>query len=316
MEKLVKGSTKFKSIVPGLVSLDSCIKKIKGSHLLQNLYFYNGCEVRERFHYKLCVDNHILIPRTYDFRSEYFFKKDNFWYYNKTLFGLNLKFKYDVLNKSFCCNKLMLMIPFRLGGLLPMAEYFQGLINLDLFLEGLINLRGFAFQYREKNYCFIAPGLNGKTSFLTDIIRRGGKYIAEDNLLIDFKSMEVYPTANARMARIYNRKTNRILENQLCRNNIVINKQKIDRLFLLQNSTSKEYLTKEKKLINFLILNSLYFLVGNLFIKSYLFEEGLMDKFLKRFSDIEKIDKFEFAQVRDYDFEGFLNFVIKKNNEK
>jgi hypothetical protein len=188
-----------------------------------------------------------------------------------------------------------------------MTGYLSDFINMELFLEGFINSRGFAFQYENTNYCLIAPGINGKTTLLNKIVGRGGKYISEDDLLINFIDMNVYPTSNAKIPTIYNRKTNYLLEKNLNKDNIIITKQKIDKLYLVQNTTSKNYKTVNKNLSDFLILNSLYFLIENLFIKSFLFEENLTNKFFSRLDKIKNIDNYEFFQIKNFNYESLIS---------
>lgn len=292
----------FKSIIPGLVSLDTSFKKMVKSYLLRDINFYKETDKKERFHYKLVIDNDFIVPKEYDFRNEYFLKKDGIWFYEKKLFFLTFKFKYDISEKTFYFNKLFTFIPFKIGGLIPMSEYLSSFINMELFLDGFVNFRGFAFQYNNKNYCFVAPGFNGKTTFLIDIIDRGGKYISEDSLLIDFSDMEVYPTSTFSVPLIYNREANNKLIKNLNKNNVLTNKQKIDKLLLAQNKISFKYKTYNKNLTDFLILNSLWFLIDNLFTKSFLFEEGLINKFFEKLDKIKENDSFEFFQIEKFNY--------------
>jgi len=296
----------FKSIIPGLVSFETQTKKINGSYFMRNINFFKEIYKKEKFHYTLVANDDFIVPKQYDFRSEYYLKKNNFWFYERKIFFLTFKFKYNVEEKILYFNRIFKIIPFRIGGLIPIESHLSDLINIELFLNGLVNLRGFAFQFNKKNYCVMAPGNNGKTSFLNEIVKKGGKYICEDDLLIDFANMEVYPTANARMPKIFNRKTSSLLEKSLNNIDIIIEKQKIDKLFLVQNTTTEEYETHKKNLIEFLMLNSLYFLTDNLFIKSYLFEENLTNQFLHRLCALNAFHDYEFIQIRNYNFIDFI----------
>lgn len=184
----------YKNIIPSLVSIDTKIKKIRGLHICQNMSFFRGVEFENKFHYKVYLKKKIEIPQQYDFRSEYFIKKNGKWYYERKMWFLNFKFIYDPQNKTFYFNRLYSLLPFRIGGIFMVGEHISNLVNLDLFLNEFILFRGCAFQKNNRVSCVVAPGFNGKTTLLKKILSGGGKYIAEDLLIFDLKKNQVFPT--------------------------------------------------------------------------------------------------------------------------
>jgi hypothetical protein len=296
----------YKNIIPELVSLDTKIKKLKWSYFLQNLDFYDDISYKNKFHYKMVINNDIEIPQIYDFRSIYFIKKGEFWYYQKKFLFFNFKFKYDVKKRTFYFNRLFKIVPFNIGGLIPIGTYLTDIINMELFLNGYINYRGCALKYKNKIICFTAPGFNGKTSFLLRLLGKGAKYISEDNLLIDFSKKEVYPTANIVLPKLYSRGLNRRFKQKLNKNQIITGKQKIDKLFLIQNSTRLNYSAKPKNLFEFTILNSLYFF-NNFFIRSYLFENKLINKFDNKLEELKNTAiNYEFISINNFNFNKLI----------
>ncbi|MEA1962843.1 MAG: hypothetical protein U9M94_01235, partial [Patescibacteria group bacterium] len=112
----------YKNIIPKLVSLDTDLKKIKGFGFSENLDFYNNIHEENKFYYKVLIDDNIKIPSKYDFRGGYYFKFNGSWYYERKIFkNISLKFKYDVKNKTFIFNKAYSIIPFEIGGILPVG---------------------------------------------------------------------------------------------------------------------------------------------------------------------------------------------------
>lgn len=291
----------FKTIIPGLVTFDTNLVKIKGFNLSENLNFYKNTHIKEKFHYKIVLDNNISIPDSYEFRNGYYFKKDDYWYYKREIFkGFSLKFKYDYKNKIFYFNSLYNKIPIEIGGIWPAGKHISDFINLDLFLKGYILLSGCAYQLKEKNICVIAPGFNGKTTLIKNIISKGGKYISEDLLIINFEKSKIFPTS----PRTFNyfRVVNKKLTDSLGNSSIVKEEMNIDEIFLLQNTIKPDPNYKaHKKLINYLFTGSIFFLNNN-FVRSYIAEENINKRI------ISIINKLNFKNIK---FLSSIDWAIK-----
>jgi hypothetical protein len=272
--------------------------------MCQNLDFFSQTKEKNRFHYKVILKNDIEISPDYSFRSEYFIKKENVWYYDRKIFFWHFKFAYDAKQKIFYFNKWYGLLPCRVGGIFLVGEHIAGIINLDLFLSGFIFLRGMAAQINNKNICISAPGFNGKTSWLKKFLKKGGAYIAEDHLIIDFGENRVYPTCPF-LKKIFGqgRKASRTPQDTLKEKIIFGNSLPIDKLYLLQNFLASDYQAKNKNLFDFIFLNSLYFF-NNLFVRSYIFEEGLTAKVFERITALEKINmNYNFFSVKDFNID-------------
>jgi hypothetical protein len=179
------------------------------------------------------------------------------------------------------------------------------MINLDLFLNGYITIRGCAFQRKGSVVCISAPGYNGKSSFLLQTLTEEGQYIAEDNLVVNLKWKEVYPTANAKMGKIYGRDANENLERTLDVESIVNTKRKIDEFYLVQNTTWPHQ-PYPKTMKDYIFMNSLYFL-NNLFIRTYLCEERLSQTFHNMVEEYSKFSDYKFVQIKNYEYSQIFN---------
>jgi len=297
----------YKNIVPGLISLDTELKLIKGLHISQNLNFFDSVKEKNKFHYKVILKNDIKIPTDYDFRNEYFIKKGECWYYERKIIFWYLKFEYNVKEKIFNFNKIYSFLPFTIGGIVPVGTHIIGMIMLDLFLAGFIYDKGIAFQADNKNICFFAPGLNGKTSFLGHRLKKGAKYIAEDILIIDVIKSEVYFTCPFLKHNIWqNRKIDETLKINL-KNSIFFNGPlSIDNIYLFQNSLSLNYQPKNKNCFDFFLFNSLK-LLNYQFAKSYIFEEGLSESVFDQVIKLKKINiKYKFMCVKNFNINSIL----------
>lgn len=296
----------YKNIIPELVSFDTKINKFNGPCFFQNMDYFHGIDKKNRFHYKIIIDKDIKIPPDYDFRNEYYTKKDNLWFYEKKIGFTKIRFKYDAINKIFYFNKAYSLVPFVIGGIIPIVKHIYDFIILDLFLSGFVLFRGLAFKYKNKNLCFTAPGCNGKTYFLLEAMRNGAKCITDDYLIVDISSFEVYPVATSVTPRLWSRPITKECNQYLNKMNIISTKQYIDTFFLVQNTMNNSYAPHKKNISDFLWITSSYFW-DNLFIKSYLFEEGLLEKVLNNYLKINNaMNACEFKVVRNYDYKELI----------
>lgn len=291
----------YKSIIPGLVSFDTELEGIKGFEMCQDFNFYSNIKEKNKFHYKIVLNNNITIPQNYDFRSEYFLKKGSYWYYERKIFFWHPKFKYDIKNHTFYFNKDYALLPFRLGGMFIIGEHLSNIIELDLFLNGYVVLRGMAVRANGKNIGLTAPGFNGKTTLLKKILRNGGKYLAEDYLIINLAENKAYPSCPLLKENFWQRrKINNVLKELLKKNSILENPAYIDNLYLIQNSESSNYETENKQFIDFVLLNSLHFL-NNLFLRSYIFEQGLTNIVFDRINNLKTANiSYKFIAVKNF----------------
>jgi hypothetical protein len=297
----------YSSVVPSLISIESNIRRIFGSYFFQEFSAISKDRQKCRFHYRLILKKDILTPKEYDFRNGYYFKLGKCWYYNRKLFvGLTLKLKYDPQSKTFYFNRLYSLLPFEIGGLIPVGKHIADFINLDLFLSGFDVIRGLAYQHQGKTISCIVPALNGKTTLMKKILENGGKYIAEDIIIRDRSKNTVYPTVPIR--RNYGRWINTRLKS-LASKNALHKEQKIDTFYLAHNSTG----TTDKNLGNgsffsYYMINSLLFL-DNRMIRSYLFTENLWDSVFDtlRSSKNDQQDCQE-LHIKNFDFSSLFNY--------
>src|ERR1035437_5572346 len=92
------------SIVPGLVTFTCDYKRIFGSYLFQALDFFPNTYKKAKFHYSITIGD-ISIPSESSFRNGYYFKEGNSWYYKRKIFGITLKLRYNIADKTFRINK-------------------------------------------------------------------------------------------------------------------------------------------------------------------------------------------------------------------
>jgi hypothetical protein len=294
----------IKNLVPALVSLDTTLNGLKGSYISSNFDFFGSTENKNKFHYNLEIVDDIPIPEDYDFRNGYYQKVGNSWFYErKILRSLNLKFKFDMTTNTFQCNKLYSYIPIELGGILPTGLHLSDLINLELFLNGYILIRGCAFSLDGKVIGVVAPGFNGKTTFMKQILDQGGRYIAEDLFVLSVNDRLVYPISPT--FTNYGRSDNYDLEEILEKNKSINEGKVIDKLYLLINST-RNYSDASHNLHDFIWLNSMFFL-SNRFIRSFLFAEKHWKTVHSQLKKLEEIDELvESVSIKDFNFEIIL----------
>ncbi|MFA5178379.1 MAG: hypothetical protein WC427_02355 [Candidatus Paceibacterota bacterium] len=294
----------YKNIIPQLVSLDTKINGLNGFYLSENFNFFDLIDFKNKYHYKIIIKNDIQIPKEYDFRNEYFLKKGNIWYYERKFFLFSLKLQYDYEKKIFYINRLYTLFPFTIGGILPVGTNISDFINLELFINDYILFRGCSFDYNGTVACITAPGFNGKTSMMGDVLKNGASYIAENNLLISFFEKKVYPTCPF-IKNLWNLKGfNHVLKRLFKKNILVKNSKNFTELLLVQNSTSN-IIAHNKNIREYLMLNSLYFL-DNLFIKSFIFENGILSDVVAKIDKISIFDSdCKFVSIKNFKYNFF-----------
>jgi len=298
----------YKNIIPDLVSMDTKLKGANGFIMCQNFDFFRKVNRPNKFHYKMILGKVASSPKDYDFRSEYFVKKDKSWYFDRKIFLWQPAFRYDFANKIFYFNRAYFNLPFKIGGIFTVGEHVSNMIDLDLFLNGYVCLRGIAVKLNNKNIGISGPGFNGKTTLLKKLLKNGARYIAEDYLVLDLKNRKVYPTCPLAKENFWRRRkiTNELTT--LIKSQEIINEeQSLDKLYFIQNSENINYNPGKKEFIDFVLLNSLYFL-NNLFIRSYIYEQNLTKLFFKRIDDIKKLNFGEFIKINNFNFNFLENF--------
>ncbi len=301
----------YKNIIPDLVSFDTNLNKIRGFSFAENLNFFSMVENKNKFHYKIVIENDIVIPDKYEFRSGYYIKKEGSWYYERKILGFSLKFKYDIKNKIFYINKNYSYLSFEIGSIYPAGRHIADLINLDLFLNEFNVYRGCAFSYNNEVFCIISPGFNGKTSFMCEMIELGAKYIAEDALIINTNEKKVYPSAC--FSSNFGRSINKKLFNNL--NDSIISKSiEYDQLFLLENCTEKNYEITEgsgKKIDDFLLLCSLFF-INNNFSRAIISEENYIKEFFSKINFLNNNLNYKYIKITNFNFKKILMYGKSK----
>lgn len=307
----------FYNIVPDLISIDTNLKKIRGARLFLNMNFFCKTEIKNRFHYGIFLDNNINIPNDFDFKNEFYIKKDDAWFYRKKLWFFELKFKYDTNSKIFYVNRIYSLLPFSIGGILPISAHLTDMIIADLLLDKIFTFRGFALGFKNETICFIAPGFNGKTTFLSKVLNHNAKYITDDFTIIDSNSFEVYPTAATRAPWFLNRPVNGRLADLITHENAILEKRTISKLFLVQNSINPKYESPPKKIFDFWMLNSTFFL-DSLLVKSYLFENRQYEKIIDFALGLNNLFKSsEYKAINNYNYYNLVkNYMTTTKNEK
>jgi hypothetical protein len=285
----------YKNIVPSLISFDTKLNNLKGFYFADDFNYFPETKVKNKFHYKLILKNDIEIPNNYDFKNGYFFRKGQCWYYERKLSIFTLKFCYDSENKNFYFNKIYSLIPFEIGHIFPIGRHVTDFIILDLFLEGFCYFGGCAFRLKGKNICILAPSFNGKTSLITDIIDRGGKYIAEDLIILNIYKQTIYPTAVR--THLLARDIDRKLAKKFDKTTTSIRVRKMDKLFLIQNHTNTLNKGTNKNLLDYFNLNSPFY--KNVFCRSYIFDNNLSIKISNQIKKLMLIN-YEYKDIKNF----------------
>lgn len=293
----------YKNIIPSLLSLEVNTKLFKKFNFSDNFDFYPEIKNKNKFHYKIVVDNNINVPDDYDFRNGHYYKKGNIWYYKRKIGFFTLKFSYDLKNKIFSFNKIYSLVPFEIGHIFPAGRHIFDLISLDLFFNGYIFIRGCAVNYKNITTAFVGPSFNGKTSLIESIIDKGGKYISEEYFILDIRTKNIFPSSCLTThGRLNNYKLNYKLNSQ----NIIKKITFLNNLILFINKNNKNYTHGKKDLFDFINLRSLYFLKNDL-AKSYIFVENFTQKLFKIIDKIRSLNiKNEFIQINNYQFDDLF----------
>ncbi len=293
----------LKTVTPNLISIDTDRSGFRGAYIFKNLNFFPQPMQPAKFHYKI-QQGKIKSPSSYDFRNGYYKNIADEWFYERSLLGLKLKFHYNQTTRTFTYNRAYRLIRFELGSIIPFGKHLSDIITINLLLSNICVARGFAFMFEDEVVCGIAPSFNGKTSLLKNVVDNGGKYIAEDILLLDNKNRQVYTTEP--FDNNYGRKVNKLLNTSLNNSKIILEPQKFSRIILLSNLTS----ARKKQLqmhdpTEFFMLNSQLF-NGNLFAKTYIFVNQLGARIQKgndkisgllHGSKIDEIRNFNFSKL-------------------
>jgi hypothetical protein len=293
----------LKTIIPQLVSFDTELNHINGFYLAENFDFYTGTDAPLLFNYKIVLTDKIDIPKKYDYRNGYHLKHEHTWNYQRNLKFLKLKFQYDTQTKTFYFNKAYARIPFELGGITSVGRLIADIVNLELYLSGYVIFRGCAVKVKNRTKCLIGMGYNGKTTYVKDMIKEGGKYISEDFVLFDMENSNIYPISPYYKKNHFARKANQQLSQYINDKNTITKPLKPADIFLIQNSTNKKYKTQKKNLYNYLLLCGWNFL-SNTFVRSMIIEDDLHAS-LDQVTDTVKnfVSEYKFINLKNYNFD-------------
>lgn len=299
----------YKNIVPGLITFDTELNHLPEFIYSEQFDFYPQVRTPSKYHYKLDIDNNIHVPQLYKFRNGYIIKSGDTWYYNRNLKLFDLKFSYQEKNKNLRFNRIYSYFPVEIGHIYPVGRNLRDLIDLELFLDGIITLvGGFSINYEGQISTIVGPSMNGKTTFLKSAIEKGGCYISEGPVIINLKDKSVYPCSNIER---HGRKEGRLLYGLIKKlPTKMVNKVKIDKLYFITNSTDPSFTDINKDIFDFILFRSLFFL-KNPFVSSFIYKKKLMGKILKRMNEFKNIKDIncEFLHIKNYSFDHIL-----KNN--
>jgi len=289
----------YSCIIPEILTVETRLNSIAGFYLSENFEFYEKTEHKSKFHYNIECSN-FEVPEDYDFRSGYFTKNNGTWYYERNLFPLSLKFKF--FKDKFAFNWAYSKVPVEIGHIFPVGRHIADIISTHLFLKNFLVIRGCAYEYKDKITCISAPGFNGKTTLMHDILKKGGRHIAEDKVIVDMVNGEIYPTAPD--FRNFEREENTKIKKVYIKNWLT-EPRKIDEMLLVQNSTSENQ-GSEKCLLDYVFLNSLVFLKSPL-IRAYISEEKLTHQVVAKINQIETCNiKYRYKNIRNFDYGKIL----------
>lgn len=281
----------YKTIVPDLITFDTNLKDLPSFVLCEKFDFYSPSSSKADFHYKVALDRTLKIPKNWRSRSEYALVSGSKYYYYRKIAFWNPIFCYDSSTKTISFNSDYLRLPFHLGGIPSVGELISGLVEVELFLKGIITLRGISYVKNNKVIALCSPGFNGKTSHLKKEVTSGCSYIAEDYLIIKAKDLIVYPTCPLTKESAWRRRgIDKKMKNIFNPNNTITSPIKLNKLFFSENIRDLDGVYKTKDLMDYLVLNSMYFM-GNIYLKSYIFDKNLGANILsnlKNFSEFFK----------------------------
>lgn len=299
----------YKTIIPDLVSLDTDLNYLKGFITNSNLNFFKPTKDKQKFHYKIIIDNNFKVDHNYSFRNAYYWcNNQGVFFYERKIFNLFfLKFKYDSNKKTFTVNKNILKTPFQIGGVFTFGSILSNLLALDLFLSDYLMVKGFAFQYKNKNYSIIAPSFNGKTVFLKKILEKNAKYISGDLLVLDIQKKEVFPFGDdGGIIDKLRDKNNKKYYYKQNKESKITKPVKTDKQYFVFNQLEKTEGKINQKYTDFILLNNLRFL-KDLFLNFYIFKLGLsQDIFKKTISLNEELKDYKIMNIKNYDYDSLL----------
>jgi hypothetical protein len=303
----------YKNIIPGLVSFETDLRRLRGCYISADFDAYLPVSAPGLFHYTLKVENWVSFPRDCQFRHQSYFKSGDRWYYERKLQpGIALKFSYDAHDRIFRFNELLRRVPVNIGGILPAGGHIADIVALDLLLGGYLLLRGNAMAFGEKAICVVGAGSNGKTTFLKGALDLGAGYISDELLVLDLRRKLVFPVS---LAGNLGRSTNMRLKRELRDSRKVVTATvEVERLFLLQNESGGHTGTPspDKGLLDYLYMLSLGEFYDSPFVTAYVHEEGLTGELFDRFDNVRNLDwEFSFVRVSDYDFAELLEQVAR-----
>ena len=191
-------------LVPGLVTIEIC-KSDTNSLFKNHKRFYGVSKKPLKFHFKIKkIRDKRFFSNAYKraIYSSYntgITDDDLFWYRRRFLFS-ELNFVFDFRKNIFYLNETFFykMVFFRvsIGEYCSSQNLIKQLITLTLFLSGYMTCFGMSFsRKKDEVVTCIAPRDNGKTTFISEIVKREGvKYISENDIIIDLKTKRVFPT--------------------------------------------------------------------------------------------------------------------------
>ena len=297
----------YKSIIPGLVSFDTGLNSINGFVMCQDLNFYTSTKSKHKFHYKVSLQSDIDIPEKYFFKSEYSQFHGSDCFYARKIYGWSPKLKVGLEDNSFVFNKQYSYLPLKIGGIFTIGENLSNLIEFNLFLNDYLILRGISFKYRGKVIGICAPGFNGKSTILKKYLALGASYIAEDYLVINLKTYEVFPTCPLVQEYYWrNRRIGHSLGNLLKTSEILEGPVKLDSLYLITNSLENK-VEEIKSWGDFVSLNSLYFL-DNYLVRAIVFKNSLAKKLSNKINNVINLNiNYKFISINNFNYDFIDN---------
>jgi len=292
----------FKSIVPGLVSFDTKLRKIPGMYTSSDFDFYLPTEKKHIFHFNISIKD-IKQDVKFNFRDGYFSRNQQGWQYFRNLFMLKLALEYA--RNSFSFTKDYSMIPFQAGSILPVGQIISDFIFLKMFLNGYLFFKGCSVISDDGEVIVIAsPKMNGKTTFVKNSLQRGCSLISEDLIIIDPQKKIIFPFTPC--FSNYGRLSNRELKREVNKESVVIEPRAFSKICLLENKNVKNKNKSRTKLSDFIKLNTLL-LCKNPFVLDYLYKEQLLDPFIIRINSLSNISiPFYFSEINNYNYANVL----------
>ncbi len=136
-------------------------------------------------------------------------------------------FIYDVRSRCLTSNVMHSMLPMEIGGLWPPGNHLADIMALDLLKdEGLLFIHGGAFRLDGETICVFSPGRTGKTTAVDMLLRKGARYIGEDAILTDGRTVHLVPPHEPEKLSMPNK-------------NDVVQSSKIDRIYICENGSAK-----------------------------------------------------------------------------